>query len=120
MQEHRSRLYARDGRCIKTMPSRVRAPKGSTEGSTRATHERRDPAIKPPVSPVHQPKAIGLAIIARSLDQTLATPTLEAPEAGERRMKGELHLILQVEIGSWQQLDNPLHSLPRFMYANNN
>jgi hypothetical protein len=41
-----------------------------------------------------------MPIITRSLDQALATPTLEAPETSERWMKGELHLILQVEIGT--------------------
>ncbi len=54
---------------------------------------RGDPAIKPPISPVHQPKAIDPPVIAQGPDQTLAPPTLEAPEACECRMKGELHLI---------------------------
>jgi hypothetical protein len=66
---------------------------------------RSDPAIKPAVSPVHQAKAVDLPVITWSLDQTLTTPTLEAPEPGERRMKGELHLILQVEISTREQLE---------------
>ena len=64
---------------------------------------RSDPAIKPPVSPVCQPKAVHLPIIAWGFDQPLATPTLEAPDAGERWVKGKLHLILEIQVGSGQQ-----------------
>jgi len=59
--------------------------------------------IKPAITPVHQPKAIDLAVIAGSLDQPLAASTFEAPEARQRRVKGELHLILQREICARQQ-----------------
>jgi hypothetical protein len=57
----------------------------------------RNPALKAAVSPVQQAKAVDLPLLACSLDQTLTTPTLEAPEAGERRMKGELYLIRAAE-----------------------
>src|SRR6478752_3622959 len=66
-------------------------------------------AIKPSIAPVHQPKAIDLPIITRSFDQTLATSAFEAPEARQRRMKGELHLILQIEIGARQQGEQVRH-----------
>jgi len=62
----------------------------------------RNPAIKPAIAPVHQPKAVHLPVIAWSFDEPLATPTLEAPEPSEGWMKGKLHLILQIEIGSCQ------------------
>ena len=64
---------------------------------------RSDPAIKPPISPVDQPKAIDLAIIAWGFNQPLASPTLKAPDTREGRVKGKLHLILQIEVGSRQQ-----------------
>lgn len=70
---------------------------------TSAVREGGNPAIKPPISPVYQPKAVHLPIITRSFDQPLATPTLEAPDAGERRVKGKLHLILEIQVGSRQQ-----------------
>ena len=61
---------------------------------------RGDPAIEPPISPVYQPKAVHFAVIAWSFDQPLATPTLRAPNACEGRVKGELHLILEIKVGS--------------------
>jgi hypothetical protein len=54
---------------------------------------RGDPAIKPPIAPVHQPKAIDLAVIARRFHQPLPTTPFQAPEARERGVKGKLHLI---------------------------
>jgi hypothetical protein len=63
----------------------------------------RNAAIKPPISPVHQPKTVDLAIIARRFHQALPATPFQAPDPGEGRMKGELHLILQVEIGSREQ-----------------
>ncbi len=69
----------------------------------------RNPAIKPAVSPVHQPKAIDLAVIARRFHQPLPTTPFQAPDAGERRVKGKLHFILQVEIGSREQRQEVRH-----------
>jgi hypothetical protein len=66
-------------------------------------------AIKPSIAPVHQPKAIDLPVIARSLDQPLVASTFETPEARQRRVKGELHLILQIEIGARQQREEGWH-----------
>src|SRR5947209_465544 len=62
-----------------------------------------NPAIKPPVAPVYQPKTVDLAVVSRSFDETLAAPTFEAPDPRERGVKGKLHLILQVKIGSREQ-----------------
>jgi hypothetical protein len=47
----------------------------------------RNPPIKPAVSPVYQPKAIDLAVIARRFDQPLPAPSLQAPDSGERGVK---------------------------------
>src|SRR5712691_7348422 len=66
-------------------------------------------AIKPSVAPIDQPKAVHFAVVAWGLDQTLPTPPLETPDACERRMKGELHLILQVEVGVWQSPEELWH-----------
>ena len=64
---------------------------------------RGDPAIKPPIAPVHQPKAIDLAVIARRFHQPLPTTPFKAPDPRKGWVKGKLHLILQVEIGSREQ-----------------
>src|SRR6266516_8078227 len=64
---------------------------------------RGDPAIKPAITPIHQAEAIDLPIIPRRLDQTLPASTFEAPEAREGRVKGKLHLILQIKISVWHQ-----------------
>ena len=63
---------------------------------------RSKPAIKPAVSPIHQPKAIDLAIIARRFHQALPATPFQAPDPREGRMKGKLYLILQGEIGMRQ------------------
>jgi len=70
---------------------------------------RGNPAIKPSVAPIDQPKAVHFAVVAWGLDQTLPTPPLETPDACERRMKGELHLTLQVEVGVWQSPEELWH-----------
>jgi hypothetical protein len=64
---------------------------------------RGNSAVEPFISPVHQPKAIDLPIITRSFDQTKAASAFEAPEARQRRVKGELHFVLKIEICARQQ-----------------
>ncbi len=61
---------------------------------------RRNPAIEPAIAPVYQAKAVDLAVISRSFDQALPTSTLARPDPGERRVKGKLHLILQIEVSA--------------------
>ena len=41
---------------------------------------RGNPVIKPAVTPVHQPKAVHLAVLSWGLNQTLLTPPLETSE----------------------------------------
>jgi hypothetical protein len=64
---------------------------------------RIDPAIEPAIAPVHQAKAVDLAIVSRRLDQALPTTPFAAPDTGKGRMKGKLDLILQIEIGLRQE-----------------
>src|SRR5512135_80041 len=68
-----------------------------------SSSSRGDPAIKPAVSPVDQPKAIDLAVLARRFHQPLPTTPFQAPDPRQGGMKGKLHLILQVEIGMRHQ-----------------
>ncbi len=50
-----------------------------------------------------QAKAVDLAVVPRSLDEALRVPSLAAPDTSEVWVEGKLHLILQVEIGLWQE-----------------
>src|SRR5216684_971548 len=59
---------------------------------------RRHSAIEPAIAPIQQPKAVDLAVISRSLDQTLPAPSFPRPDTRECRVKGKLYLILEVEI----------------------
>ncbi len=68
-----------------------------------------DPAIEPAIAPVDQTKAVDLAIISRSLDQTLPTSTFATPQAREGWVEGHLHLILQIEVSAWQQREQLWH-----------
>src|SRR5258708_17586262 len=60
---------------------------------------RSDPAIEPAIAPVEQAKAVNLAVIARCLDQALPTSAFVRPDTGESRVKGNLDLILQIQVG---------------------
>jgi hypothetical protein len=64
---------------------------------------RSAPAITPPISPVHQSKAIGLAVIAWRFHQPVPATPFQAPDPRKGWVKGKLHLILQVEIGLREQ-----------------
>ena len=44
-----------------------------------------------------------MPIIARRFHQALPATPFQTPDPGEGRMKGKLHLVLQVEIGSREQ-----------------
>jgi len=62
-----------------------------------------EPASEPAITPVDQTKAIDLAIIPRRLDQALPTSTLATPDARQHRVKGHLHLILQIQVCVWKK-----------------
>ena len=76
---------------------------------TSAVRKGGDPAIKPPIAPVHQSKAIHLAVITRRFYQPLSATPFQAPDPRKRGVKGKLHLILQVEIGSREQRQEVRH-----------
>jgi hypothetical protein len=59
--------------------------------------------VEPALSPVDQAKALNLAIVAGGLDPALARSPATTPETGQGRVQGQLHLILQVEVGHRQQ-----------------
>jgi hypothetical protein len=50
-----------------------------------------------------QTKPIDFPVVSRGLDQALPASPLEAPDPRERRVKGELHLILQIQVGLRQE-----------------
>ena len=60
-----------------------------------------DATIEPALTPVHQAKAVDLAIVPRRFDQALPTSTEALPHPGEGRVKSHLHLILQIQISVW-------------------
>ena len=64
---------------------------------------RSNSAIEPAIAPVEQAKPIDFPVVSRSLDQALPAPSFEAPDPRECRVKGELHLILQIQVGLWQE-----------------
>ena len=70
---------------------------------------RGDPAIKPPIAPVHQSKAIDLAVLARRFHHPLPTTPFRALNPLKRGVKGKLHLILQVEMASREQRQELRH-----------
>jgi hypothetical protein len=59
--------------------------------------------VEPAVAPVNQPEAILLDIVARRLDQPLPAAALAAPDARERWVQRDFDLVLQVQVGPWQQ-----------------
>jgi hypothetical protein len=64
-------------------------------------------AIKPAITPVQQAKAVDFAVIPRRLNQTLSASSFSRPDTREGRVKGHLHLILQVQIRmrhQWEQI----------------
>ena len=82
---------------------------GTSHGGTHLLTEhisgasRSNPAIEPAIAPVHQAKAIDLAIVPRRFDQALPPSPFAAPDTRERRVKGHLHLILQIQVSVWQK-----------------
>ena len=82
---------------------------GASHGCTHLVTEhlscssRRNSATLPAIAPIHQAKAVDLAVIARCLDQALPTSAEALPDTGERRVKGNLELILQIQVGLRQQ-----------------
>ncbi len=90
-----------DGHPAALPRTRPGGPQLGTEESGRALGA--DPSVKPAVAPIDQAEAIGFAVVARGLDPALAAPPFGRPQARERGMPGDLHLILYVEIGAGEE-----------------
>jgi len=71
----------------------------------RCCTARRQAAIKPAVHPVHDAEAVELGVYSRGDYQSLAPPIFAAPHPGQRRVKGKLHFILEVDIRPWQHVE---------------
>ena len=86
-----------------TMATRPRARERSHAArswSRNRSAVRRGPTrpSNQPVAPIDQAEAVGFAVVAGRLDQALAAPSLAAPDPRQRGVKGNLHLILEVDI----------------------
>src|SRR5262249_46360086 len=60
-------------------------------------------AIKPAITPVYQAKAVDFTVIPRGLNQAMLAPSFARPNACKGGVKGYLHRVLQIEIGTRQQ-----------------
>jgi len=56
------------------------------------------------VAPVHQPKAVLLEVLAGRLHQVLPGAADPRPHPGQGRVQGDLDLVLQVQIGAAEDL----------------
>jgi hypothetical protein len=63
------------------------------------------PALKPAVTPVHEPEAIDFVVGSRSLYQALAPAAFATPDAGAGGMERKLDLILERELRTGQQVE---------------
>ena len=60
-------------------------------------------AVKPALTPIDEAEAIDLVVGARGLDQPLPATAFPAPDPCKSGMKRKLDLILEIEIGVWQE-----------------
>jgi hypothetical protein len=60
-------------------------------------------AVKPALTPIDEAEAIDLVVGARGLDQPLPATAFPAPDPRKSGMKRKLDLILEIEIGVWQE-----------------
>src|SRR6266571_3390599 len=76
-----------------------------TERSSSTT--KRPLPIEPTIPPVDESEAILLLVIPAGLDQPLPTTTPWTPHAGQGGVQSDLDLVLQVDVGPWQQPQQP-------------
>lgn len=69
-----------------------------------------DAPVEPALAPIDQAKAVDLPVGAGGLDQALAASPFAAPDARERRVQGDLHLVLEVEISIRKESEQVGHS----------
>src|SRR5215471_21504691 len=55
------------------------------------------------ITPIHQAKTIHFPMIPRRFDQALPASSFSRPDARQGRMKSHLHLILLIEVSTWQE-----------------
>jgi hypothetical protein len=60
-------------------------------------------ACKPAVAPVDEPKAIDYGSGSGRLDQALSAAAFATPDPGQGRMKRQLDLVLEIDIGVRQE-----------------
>jgi len=65
--------------------------------------------VEPTLPPVDQPEAPLLLILPRRLHQALTPASRSAPHASQGGMEGDLHLILQVQIGAREEAEQLPH-----------
>jgi hypothetical protein len=88
-------------------------PPGAVGGAAQLGAQRHGAAavgqreVQVPVAPVHQPKAVPLGVLAGGLDQPLPGPAGARPDPGQGRVQGDLDLVLQVQVRTPQQPQQP-------------
>ena len=80
-----------------------RRPHLSTKDRRRAPGG--DAPVKPAVAPVDEPEAIDLIVSARGFHQALSPSAFATPHPGQGRVERELDLILEIDIGVRQEVD---------------
>ena|SRR5215831_7865433 len=60
-------------------------------------------AVKPALTPIDEAEAINFVVGPGRLDEALPASAFTTPDAGQGRMERELDLILEIEIGAWQE-----------------
>ena len=63
--------------------------------------------VQPTLAPVHQPKAVLLGVVAGRLHPPLARSAATGPHPGQGRVQGDLDLVLQVQVRTPQQPQQP-------------
>ena len=87
------------------------APAGARPGDSRPHLSAKDirratwgqAAAKPALTPIDEAKTIELVVGARGLDQPLPATTFPTPDPRKSRMKRNLDLILEIDLGVRQE-----------------
>ena len=100
-------VYNHDGQTSLGARTGNRRPHLGTKDLRRAAGG--EAPVKPPVAPVDEPKAIDFVIGPWSFHQALSSAAFATPHAGQRRMEGELDLVLEIDIGVWEEGQELFH-----------
>jgi hypothetical protein len=63
--------------------------------------------VQPTVAPVDQSEAVLLGVVAGRLDPALPSPAGTRPDPGQGRVQGDLDLVLEVQVGMFEQVQQP-------------